>query len=166
MKRYLFHLIIKEHYIEYEKDWKKVAVIEAGVIVNGIPVFKVDYQKEAGKLGDATLRSGLFSAIQSFAQDAFSDQMDELRLKNLTIAIKTVNVVDQPIALYAVADKETRSIDSVRDALQKVADRISAEEKELDTFEPARNDYLRDYFENEFRDLKMRPAERARRLFG
>jgi hypothetical protein len=144
----------------------RVAVIEVGVIVTGLPVFQVDYQKEAGKLGDPTLRSGLFSAIQSFAKDAFSDQMDELRLKNLTIAIKAVDVGKQPIALYAVADKETRSIDSVRDALQKVADKIAEDDHELDTLEPSRNDYLRDYFEKEFKDLKMRPAERARRLFG
>ncbi len=142
-----------------------MAVIEAGAIINGLPIFQVDYQKEAGKLGDATLRSGLFSAIQSFAKDAFSDQMDELRLKNLTIAIKTVET-KQPVALYAVADKETRSIDSVRDALEKIASLIEQDNKELDTMEPARNDHLREYFDKAFKDLKMRPSERARRLFG
>lgn len=142
-----------------------MAVIEAGAIINGLPIFQVDYQKEAGKLGDATLRSGLFSAIQSFAKDAFSDQMDELRLKNLTIAIKTVEM-KQPIALYAVADKETRSIDSVRDALQKISDLIEQDNIELDTMEPSRNAHLREYFDKAFKDLKMRPSERARRLFG
>jgi hypothetical protein len=143
-----------------------VAVIEVGVIIDGLPVFQIDFHKEAGKMGDITLRSGLFSAIQSFAQDAFSDEMDELRLKNLTISIKTANIMNQNLALYAVADKDTRSIDSVRDALTKVIIRMQADNQRLSTLEPKKNDYLRDYFEKEFKDLKMRPAERARRLFG
>jgi len=32
--------------------------------------------------------------------------------------------------------------------------------------EPARNNHLREYFDKAFKDLKMRPSERARRLFG
>ena len=144
-----------------------MAVIEVGAIVDGLPVYQIDFHKEAGKMGDVTLRSGLFSAIQSFAQDAFADEMDELRLKNLTICVKTAVVgTEQTIALYAVADKDTRSIDAVRDALTKVATRIESDHSPLSTLEPNKNYYLREYFEKEFKDLKMSQAERARRLFG
>ena len=146
-----------------------MAVIEVGIIVDGLPVFQIDYHIEANhdaKLADPALRSGLFSAIQSFAQDAFSDDLDELRLKNITITIKTGNIQGQGLALYAVADKDTRSMDSVRDALSKVSNRVVADGRFLDTLQPAKNLYLRDYFDKEFRDLRMKPAERARRLFG
>ena len=87
-----------------------MAVLEVGLIHEGLPVFKIDFHLEVK--GDATLRSGLFSAIQSFAKEAFGDETEELRLKNLTICLKTIHLYDgRDIALYAVADKDSHNID-------------------------------------------------------
>ena len=147
-----------------------MAVLEVGVIHEGLPIFKHDYHLEVK--GDATLRSGLFSAIQSFAKEAFGDETEELRLKNLIICLKTFNLPDgKDIALYAVADKDTRSIDPVRNSLTRVGEKLVVEMSKssisLSTIEPSKNsDILSPIFENEFKDLRMRPAERARRLFG
>ena len=147
-----------------------MAVLEVGVIHEGLPIYKHDYHLEVK--GDATLRSGLFSAIQSFAKEAFGDETEELRLKNLIICLKTFNLPDgKDVALYAVADKDTRSIDPVRNSLTRVGEKMQALMKEtsfkLSTIEPEKNSIsLSPLFEHEFKDLRMRPAERARRLFG
>lgn len=144
-----------------------MAVLEVGVILEGLPVFRADYHAEVK--GDATLRSGLFSAIQSFAKEAFGDETEELRLKNLTICLKTITLpYEVDIALYAVADKDTRALDPVRNALIKVGEKIVelCADQKLSTMEPAKNAHLRPVFDGEFKDLRMRPAERARRLFG
>lgn len=145
-----------------------MAVLEVGIIHEGLPVFKIDFHMEVK--GDATLRSGLFSAIQSFAKEAFGDETEELRLKNLTICLKTVTLSDgRDIALYAVADKDSHNIDPIKNSLIKTGDQIKqmiTDGSFLSTIEPAKNDVFRSIFENEFKDLRMRPAERAKRLFG
>ena len=148
-----------------------MAVLEVGIIHEGLPIFKRDYHLEVK--GDATLRSGLFSAIQSFAKEAFGDETEELRLKNLIICLKTVSLPDgKDVALYAVSDKDTRSIDPVRNALVRVGNTIiekmneEGQKVEISTIEPEKNEILSPIFENEFKDLRMKPAERAKRLFG
>lgn len=148
-----------------------MAVLEVGVIHEGLPIYKHDYHQEVK--GDATLRSGLFSAIQSFAREAFGEETEELRLKNLIICLKSFKLPDgKEVSLYAVADKETRSIDPVKNSLQKAGEKIcdlmnnDPEKMKLSTIEPGKNLFLESVFENEFKDLRLRPAERARRLFG
>jgi len=145
-----------------------MAVLEVGIIHEGLPVFKIDFHLEVK--GDATLRSGLFSAIQSFAKEAFGDETEELRLKNLTICLKTFHLHDgRDIALYAVADKDSHNIDPIKNSLIKTGEQIKKMVSEgalLSTIEPAKNDIYKPAFENEFKDLRMRPAERAKRLFG
>ena len=147
-----------------------MAVLEVGVNHEGLPIFKHDYHLEVK--GDATLRSGLFSAIQSFAREAFGDETEELRLKNLIICLKSFTLPDgKDVSLYAVADKDTRSIDPVRNSLIKVGEKILIMMEEtsftLSTIEPDKNAIkISPIFEDEFKDLRMRPAERARRLFG
>ena len=144
-----------------------MAVLEVGIIVDGLPVFKIDYHHEVK--GDAALRSGLFAAIQSFAKEAFGDETEELRLKNLTICMKTISIDKKSLmeaVLYAVSDKNTRSIDSVRDALVKVGNLLINSNNNINTLQPDKNEFLREFFNKEFSDLRLQPAERARRLFG
>ena len=146
-----------------------MAVLEVGMIHEGLPIFKIDFHLEVK--GDATLRSGLFSAIQSFAKEAFGDETEELRLKNLTICLKTVHLDDgRDIALYAVADKDSHNIDPIKNSLMKTGEQIRKMivdgQHKLSTIEPDKNDVFKPAFENEFKDLRMRPAERAKRLFG
>ncbi len=145
-----------------------MAVLEVGIIYEGLPVFKIDFHFEVK--GDATLRSGLFSAIQSFAKEAFGDETEELRLKNLTICLKTIQLHDgRDIALYAVADKDSHNIDPIKNSLLKIGEIIKkmvADGSLLSTIEPNKNNVFKPAFENEFKDLRMKPAERAKRLFG
>ena len=145
-----------------------MAVLEVGIIHEGLPIFKIDFHFEVK--GDATLRSGLFSAIQSFAKEAFGDETEELRLKNLTICLKTIQLHDgRDIALYAVADKDSHNIDPIKNSLMKAGEHIKrmiADGTPISTIEPDKNEVFKDTFENEFKDLRMRPAERAKRLFG
>lgn len=136
-----------------------------GVIVDGLPVYRVDYHKEVK--GDPALRSGLFAAIQSFAKEAFGDETEELRLKNLTICMITINLKEgMDAVLFAVADKATRSVDPIRSALKKIGKSIMESKERINTLQPDKNIFIRQFIDDSFDELRMRPKDRARRLFG
>jgi len=67
-----------------------MAVIEAGLIVNGMPIIRsvyYPYEKEV----DPFIRTGLFTAIQTFAATAFDDEAEEMKLKRYSIIIKDLD---------------------------------------------------------------------------
>ena len=141
-----------------------LTVIEVGIILHGLPIFRADYHAEVK--GDPALRSGMFSAIQSFAKEAFGDETEELRLKNLTICFITINIAGNEAVVFAVAGKATKNVGPVRSALNKVASKLLAIDAQFNTLQPEKNEFVRPIFEEYFADLRMRPAERAKRLFG
>jgi len=141
-----------------------MAVVEVGIIMDGLPVFRIDYHQEVK--GDPALRSGMFSAIQSFAKEAFGDETEELRLRNLTILMETVSIAGRDAVIFAVAGKGTKNINPVRSALKKVANKLILMNTQINTLMPDKNEFIRPIMEEFFSDLRLRPAERAKRLFG
>ena len=105
------------------------------------------------------LLSILMSAIQAFAQEAFQDVMDTLTLSNMTIifhlAIKIQPGYSEPIEIiiYAVADKQTTSITSVKKALMKAGNAIAQSPNPINTLEPDKNKFVDEIMEHEFHDL-------------
>ena len=142
-----------------------MAVFEVGAILEGIPVVKNSYHEELSK-GDSTLRSGLFSAIQAFAKEAFGDETEELRLKNFTVCMKTFPLSKElSLVFYAIADKETRSIKAVRKALTKVIKRMNDLIQKPSAMKEGANAYVQSILDDEFKSLRMRSSDRARQLF-
>jgi len=141
-----------------------MVVVEVGIIMDGLPVFRVDYHAEVK--GDPALRSGMFSAIHSFAKEAFGTETEELRLKNLTICMITIEISGAEAVLFAVADKKTKNIGKVRSALNKSATQILKTNTELSTLMPDKNEFLGPIFKKYFKELRMQPKERAQQFFG
>lgn len=141
-----------------------MTVLEVGIIADGLPVFIIDYKLEIK--GDITLRSGLFSAIHSFAKYAFGDETEELRLKSLIICMITLNLQGFDLILFAVSDKKTKSIEPIRSALTKIGVRLMNHKQNIHTMDISKNEYLRPIFEDEFKNLRMRPIDRIKGMFG
>ncbi len=140
-----------------------MVVLEVGVIFNGLPVFRVDYHQEVK--GDPTLRSGMFTALQLFAKEAFADDTEELRLKNFVICVIPITDKGTDFILYAVSNKETKSTDTVRSALKKVDKKLMDIEKEIDTADTDENTFLLPIFGDVFKDLRLKKLDRAKKLF-
>ena len=142
-----------------------MVVFEVGAILEGIPVVKTSYHADLSK-GDSALRSGLFSAIQSFAREAFGDETEELRLKNFVVCMKTISLSKGlNLVFYAIADKETRSIKAVRKALTKVIKQLNLLTQKPSTMKAGANAYVQSILDDEFKSLRMRSRDRARQLF-
>lgn len=141
-----------------------MVVLEVGMILYGLPVFRADYHQEVK--GDPTLRSGMFAAIQTFAKEAFGAETEELILKNLSIYMVSNIIEGIEITLYAVCDKQTKSIDVVRKALKIVGSNLMKINKPIDSMNIEKNEFLRPIFEKEFKNLRTRPSERIKDLFG
>ena len=148
----------------------EMAVIEFGVMMDGLPIFTLDWQTKTGDDNDKILRSGLITAIQSFALDAFGDVMDTLTLKNLKIHFHQVikNQSTGPIELvtYCITDPDTRNIKSTRKALIKSANDIVEAKYEISSLRPDRNAFIISIIEKRFKKIKLRQEDRAQSLFG
>ena len=131
-----------------------MVVVAIGVIMDGLPVIQVDFkQADSENRPDQSLRNGLIAAIQTFARDAFSDDIDELHFKNLTVCLKTAIVLSQSMTLYAVADRNTRTMNSVRNTLAKVAQKLIEGQRFLDPLDQKKNQGFESYFTKEFINL-------------
>lgn len=149
-----------------------MAVIEVGLLVTGLPIYIADYRENSDNEGDNILQSALMSAIQIFAQEAFQDVMDTLTLSDMTIvfhlAIKNQPGYSEPleIIIYAVADKQTKSITSVKKALIKAGNAISQSPNLINTLEPDKNEFVGEIMEQEFHDLLQDLDDRLDAFLG
>ena len=84
-----------------------MAVIEAGLIVNGMPIIRSVYYPDEREL-DPFIRTSLLTAIQTFAAKAFNDEAEEMKLKRYSILIKDLDPgTNEHLLLYSVAEKGT-----------------------------------------------------------
>jgi len=148
----------------------EMAVIEFGVMMDGLPVFTLDWLTKLGSDNDKKLRSGLISAIQSFALDAFGDVLDTLTLKNLKIhfhqVIKNQSTGSIELVTYCISDQNTRNIKPIRKALIKSANDIVEAKYEISSVKPDRNAFITSIIEKRFKKIKLRQEDRAQSLFG
>ncbi|MHA2296161.1 MAG: hypothetical protein ACXAEU_15895 [Candidatus Hodarchaeales archaeon] len=146
-----------------------MTVLEVGLISEGLPVIKRDYQKLSGVQVDPVIKSGLFSAINAFTREVFGDTTEELKLKKFVICIKQVEMSEGSLFLYAIADKSTKT-KPVTIALEKLSQTIAVLVKEenlrLSSVDPSSYDPIGERIDEEMKDLRLKPADRAKKLFG
>ena len=137
-----------------------MAVIEFGVMMDGLPVFTKDWRKyaESSDSNEKLLRTGLMSAIQSFASDAFGDVMDSMTLKNFKIYFHLIVKLQKnktcELILYAIADEKTKSSKKIKKSLIKSGQAISDAPENIFTLTPEKNAFINKIVEKEFKKLK------------
>jgi len=143
-----------------------MVVIESGLIINGIPIVRSEYA-DSKQFGDPFIRIGLFTAIQSFAAQAFSDEAVEMKFKKYVIAIRDLNPGEKaPILLYAVAERGT-DISEMKNRLENISKKINLAKLIIDS--PVMTEEIqaiKETIDHEMQDLKLTPADRAKFLFG
>ena len=139
-----------------------MSVLAAGLIYNGNQIFTVDYQQEI--MGNPGLRSSLISALQSFGQDAFGDETEELRLGNSIVCLNTFSLLKgQNFLLYAVVSKSIKSTKRIKSALASISQKLVTTKYAIDPEDETKNNHLRSIFDAEFRSLPTSFAERLRK---
>ena len=143
-----------------------MAVIESGLIVNGIPLIRSEYYP-AEKYVDPFIRTGLFTAIQTYAAKAFRDEAEEMRFKKYIIVIKDLNPhQNEPLLLYAVVERGT-DVSEVKKRLANLERKLDVHDLIFDTpVITSEFQGMKEIIDKELRDLCMTPADRARFIFG
>ena len=146
-----------------------MVVFEVGIINSGSSAYRLNFQPIID--GDITFQTALVSAVQNFSKEMFGDEAEELRLKNLTLCMKAINSpLDKNLSIYAIADKNLKSIDAIKRALSKTGKRITrmiTKSPNLFSDESTQDaDKFSSIFNDEFKKLKPKPKDRARNLFG
>ncbi len=143
-----------------------MAVLEAGIIVNGLPLIRSEYYSDESTV-DPTIKTSLVTALQSFASEAFNDKGEEIRLKKLTILIRDLDPgSNEPLLLYSIVEKGT-DIPEVRKRLVNIEKKIDLIRMMVDT--PVLTNELvkvKKIIDKEMKELVLKPADRARNIFG
>ena len=143
-----------------------MAVIEAGLIINGIPVVRSEYYS-VEKLGDPFIRTGLFTAIQTFAAKAYSDEVSEMQFRKYVISIHDLNPGEKaPMLLYAVAERGT-DVSEIKKRLKNISKKVDLERTIFDS--PVMTNEIKKVkktIDKEMQDLSLKPADRAKFVFG
>lgn len=143
-----------------------MAVLEAGIIVNGLPLIRSEYYSDESTV-DPTIKTSLVTALQSFASEAFNDKGEEIRLKKLTILIRDLDPgSNEPLLLYSIVEKGT-DIPEVRKRLVNIEKKIDLIRMMVDT--PVLTNELvkvKKIIDKELKELALKPADRAKKIFG
>ena len=142
-----------------------MVVYEVGLISNGLPLFIRSYHDEIQS--DSLIRSGFFQALQSFAEEAFADVTEEFKMKRYVVFLKRVYWGKNTTSiLYALCSKKTRAT-PVQQSLAKLAKIIEGTEYSEEVVD---SDHYEEKFapniDEIFEDLRHRPYDRAKKLFG
>lgn len=149
-------------------EGKIIPIMESGLIVNGIPMVRSEYYPTDSDV-DPFLKTGLFTAIQTFASKAFHDVAEEMRLKRYTLLIKNLPYPegDQQVILYLVAERENSDIAELRKRMANLEKKIDLSDIVIDNLTPSQELLeIRKIINEELNDLALRPSDRARSVFG
>jgi hypothetical protein len=147
-----------------------MVVYEVGIITEGgLPIITVNLRLE-GQKADPALQAGFLTALQQFVSSTFSDETQSFIMRRYNIFLMKVRLdaENEEALVYAVGDKKA-SEKEVRKHLKVIGERVqemfpslhdpSISESQLMT-------EIKVLIEQEFEDLKQKPVERARKLFG
>ncbi|MFW9924696.1 MAG: hypothetical protein ACFFDW_15555 [Candidatus Thorarchaeota archaeon] len=143
-----------------------MAVIESGLIINGIPLIRSEYYL-IEKNVDPFIKTSLFTAIQTFASNVFGEEAEEMRFKKYIIVIKKLNPdMIQQYLLYMIIERGT-DVQEVKKRLNNLMKKINLEELPIDN--PLITNEIKELkkiIDKEIRDLVLKPADRAKFIFG
>ncbi|NHJ46752.1 MAG: hypothetical protein FK733_03090 [Asgard group archaeon] len=144
-----------------------MAVIEAGLIVNGMPQIQSIYYPE-DYVVDPIVKSNLVAAIQVMAESAFRDEAREIKLKKYAIFINSIKheTVGQ-LFLYAIAEIAKTDLNEVQRRIDNLGKDLDFTQITLDL--PMKTKKLisiQQRIDKSLKDLCMKPADRAKAIFG
>ncbi|MHA1742879.1 MAG: hypothetical protein ACTSV6_01355 [Candidatus Heimdallarchaeota archaeon] len=143
-----------------------MAIIEAGLIVNGLPILRRSYHPSVKDV-DPMIKASLMTALKTFAKEAFADRPEVLKLSKFSIMLHDLNT-EEPgtIFLYCVLEKKTAE-GEVRRRLKQIEEKMAAMNEILD--QPVETKGLRKIkrlIDRELKDLCLRASDRAKNIFG
>ncbi|MBD3189316.1 MAG: hypothetical protein GF308_01660 [Candidatus Heimdallarchaeota archaeon] len=133
-----------------------------------MPMIRSEYYSTDSNV-DPFLKTGLFTAIQTFASKAFHDVAEEMRLKKYLLLIRNLHHPDsdQQVMLYLVAERENIEISELRRRMKNLEKKIDLSDIVIDNITPSKELLeIRKVIDEELRDLALRPSDRARSVFG
>lgn len=145
-----------------------MTVYEMGIIYSGVPLVYKSYDQ--GKRFDPVLRSGFITALNTFASEAFSDEIEAFSMKKYNVVMLSHQVSQgEPgkiLIIYAIGDKKlnkkvvTKALKSVLNAfLTKYVgfELTSIDNRDFEEFEPV--------FDEIMGDITKDPRDRLRSVF-
>ncbi|HMF33184.1 MAG TPA: hypothetical protein VKK79_17295 [Candidatus Lokiarchaeia archaeon] len=148
-----------------------MAILEAGLNYEGMTLVSQKYYDTEIEFDDR-LRSGLLSAISSFAKEAFQDTIESFSLSKFEIICirRSINVpgnkIESNLLAYAITDKDT-NLKIVKSFLGKIVDaflnRFSVRDiggGDMEKFEG-----FKDRIDQIFSDLRLKTEDRFKSIF-
>jgi hypothetical protein len=147
-----------------------MVIYELGLLNCGLPLVSKQYYKDYNMNVDPLLRGGFLSALNAFAQEVFSDQIDSFSLKNFKIVLlsKPFNSSGQEtIISYCIGDSKLK-LETAKKALTKVLEVFFANYGHLKSLKvdlTIFNDFVT-IFDDIVGDLARKPEDRLKSVFG
>ena len=147
-----------------------MVIYELGLLNCGLPLISKQYYKEYNMNVDPLLRGGFLSALNAFAQEVFSDEIDSFSLKNFKIVLlsKPFNSSGQEtIISYCIGDSKLK-LETAKKALTKVLEVFFANYGHLKSLKvdlTIFNDFVT-IFDDIVGDLARKPEDRLKSVFG
>lgn len=147
-----------------------MVIYELGLLNCGLPLISKQYYEEYNKKVDPLLRGGFLSALNAFAEEVFSDQIDSFTLKNFKIVLlcKPFNPSKQEtIISYCIGDTKLK-LETAKKALTKVLEEFIIKYAHLESLKvdlKVFDDFL-PVFDEVVGDLAKKPADRLKSVFG
>ena len=116
---------------------------------------------------DENLRSGLITAIQGFAHEAFSDEINTVQMKHFIIASVVRKKEDGVFTTFAIFDKKTKAqiirkhlTTIINQFLEKydIASPLNLEKESFDEFLPSIDQVMQ--------GIALKPEDKMKRIFG
>ncbi|MHA1212717.1 MAG: hypothetical protein ACTSSH_09675 [Candidatus Heimdallarchaeota archaeon] len=143
-----------------------MAILESGIVVNGLPLIRSEYYPSEFYV-DPFIKTSLVTAIQSFASEAFNDEVEEIQLKNFSIMIQDLDPgTQEPLLLYCIVEKGTDTVE-VKKRLVSIEKKIDLIRIMVDTPVMTKDlKKIKKTIDEELKDLCLKPADRAKNVFG
>lgn len=122
-----------------------------------------------GVSSDPIMTAGFLTALQQFVKSAFSDDIRNFSLEKFEIHFaKTTLMSGEDCSVYVVSERK-KGDKVIQERLSNILKRVresffSLDDPDVGNTEKAQEFII--FLHKQFEDLKMRPAERAKKLFG
>jgi hypothetical protein len=152
-----------------------MAVLETGINIGNRSLIEIKYYSASDGVLDPNLRAGFLSALESFTNEVFGDDINVVSLASFKLVCSSEMISlpsneesnnSEPLLVYAIIEKETDPT-IVKEHLQKISshflnryslnDIFSKKPKFFNKFETRINEI--------FGDLRLKTEDRFRSLF-
>ncbi|MFX0100029.1 MAG: hypothetical protein ACFFCS_10655 [Candidatus Hodarchaeota archaeon] len=146
-----------------------MTIYELGIIHEGVPLVYKSYNEEKKSI-DPVLRSGFLQALNTFASEAFSDEIENFEMKNFKIALFSYAVRKKPpkyvITTYCIGDKKLNLKLATR-CLTKIVNEFVNKYGSLEAVTDALHDFseFTCVFDDVLGDQTKKAEDRVRSIF-